>query len=239
MSTKRAERELSYRDNELLQELPAADRDRLLLGSKMQHLNLQDVLFEPYDVIESVYFPVSGMVSLVTPMSDGKVVEMATIGHEGVVGVPMLLKKGVVANVRAISQVEGDAIAVTAHRFLDERNRGGALAAAVDWFELALYRLVGQIAACNRVHTMHQRCARWLLMTHDRVGADSFHLTQEFLSQMLGCRRSSVTVAVGALRRAGAIEHWRGTLTIVDRAALEAESCECYEVIQRAFIRPP
>ena len=210
--------------NQLLEALPRQERDRLLQGARRQSMDIRHVLFESNQTLESVHFPLSGMISLVTPMQDGTFVEMGTVGREGIVGVPMVLDSRRTANAQAVSQVEGESLVVTAGVFRREFDRGGRLSELTHSFVQALFSLVGQNAACNRLHTMHQRCARWLLMTHDRVGADEFHLTHEFLSQMLGSRRASVTEAAAGLKQAGAISYHRGNLRILDRRALEAEA---------------
>lgn len=223
------------RANLLLDHLASEARERLLAGSRLEQLPIKRVLFGPQEVVGKVYFPLSGVVSLVTTMLDGAVIETATIGREGVVGMPMMLDMGGVANATAVSQVHGAAVTVRKELFRDEMGRGDHLYALVHEFDHALFTLVAQNVACNRLHNMVQRCARWLLMTHDRVGADEFFLTQEHLSQMLGSRRASVTQAVAPLRDTGAIRYRRGDVTILNRAALEAKACECYDVARNLF----
>jgi CRP-like cAMP-binding protein len=227
--------------NLLVDALPAPERDRLLDGAQHEVLPLRRVLFEPDQHLRKAYFPLGGVVSLVTPMLDGSAVEMATIGREGVVGVPALLEGGLPAGSRAVSQVQGEALSISAEAFRREVAAGGRLASLVYGFMQALFTLVGRNAACNRLHYMEQRCARWLLMTHDRVASDEFKLTQEFLAQMLGSRRASVTEAAAELQRSGAISYQRGTITVINREALEASACECYAVIRRVFdsLYPP
>jgi CRP-like cAMP-binding protein len=227
--------------NLLVDALPPAERDRLLDGAQHEVLPLRRVLFEPDQHVRKAYFPLGGVVSLVTPMLDGSAVEMATIGREGVVGVPALLEVSLPAGSRAVSQVQGEALSISAEAFRREVAAGGRLASLVHGFMQALFTLVGRNAACNRLHYMEQRCARWLLMTHDRVASDEFKLTQEFLAQMLGSRRASVTEAAAELQRSGAIRYQRGTITVINREALEASACECYAVIRRVFdsLYPP
>jgi CRP-like cAMP-binding protein len=162
---------------------------------------------------------------------------MATIGREGIVGVPMLLDGQVMPNARAVSQVKGAAIAAPTEPFLELVTEGGRFAMLVNKYANALFTVVGQNAACNRLHSVTERCARWLLMTRDRVGADTFVLTHEFLSQMLGARRASVTGAAQALQAIEAIRYHRGVVEILDGAALEGRACECYSAVQRAFER--
>jgi CRP-like cAMP-binding protein len=221
--------------NMLLDALPESERDRLLQHAKPHHLKIRHVLFEPNRVIRDVHFPLSGIVSLVTLMKDGDVVEMATIGREGVVGVPMALNGSLIPNAQGISQVEGDSLSISVEAFQEELARGGMLRSLVNEYVQALFSLVGQNAACNRLHSIQQRCARWLLLTQDRLESDEYRLTHEFLAQMLGSRRASVTQAAGALQDEGAIRYRRGVVTILDRAALEASACECYPVIKSVF----
>lgn len=225
----------TFQGNFLLKHLPEAARESLLGEAKLEHLPVGRVLFEQGDVVQKVYFPVAGVISMVTSMMDGAVIELATVGREGLCGMPMVMGPGGVANLKAMSQIVGDSITVPAGVFRRELRKGEGLATLVDQFEQALFMLVGQNAACNRLHTIDQRCARWLLMTHDRVGADQFRLTHEFLAQMLGSRRVSVTQAASSLQELGAISYQRGEITVLDRNRLEDRSCECYDVVTGAF----
>jgi CRP-like cAMP-binding protein len=224
-----------FKNNSLLAHLPQVDRDRLLKDATLEQLELKHILFEPREPLRWVYFPVSGVVSLVTSLMDGSLIEMAAVGDEGVVGVPMTFDPVSGSNARGVSQIEGHSIRITAQAFHDELKRSGALADLVNRFSFALFTLVGQNAACNRLHNIDQRCARWLLMARDRVDTDTFLLTQDFLSQMLGTRRASVSESAAALHDAGAIRYSRGEITIVDRKMLEELSCECYGVVRRAY----
>ncbi|HEX2148731.1 MAG TPA: Crp/Fnr family transcriptional regulator [Actinomycetota bacterium] len=235
MQTDAATPQVAFRQNHLLASLPEEELQTLLAESRLDHLPVGKVLFEPNEVVQRVYFPVSGVISMVTTMMDGSVIELATIGREGICGMPMTVGPGGVAHVRTMSQVVGDSISIRAEIFRQELRKGGRLASVADQYAQALFMLTGQNAACNRLHTIDQRCARWLLMTHDRVGADQFGLTQEFLSQMLGSRRVSVTLAASSLQELGAITYQRGLITVVDRSKLEDRSCECYDVITNVF----
>ena len=160
---------------------------------------------------------------------------MATIGNEGIVGVPLVPLGGLA--VRAISQVAGHALRMDASSFLEWAERSPAFQTLVDSYIQALFGQIAQAAACNRLHSSEERLSRWLLMSHDRVGADEFMITQEFLGQMLAARRSTVSVSAGILQRAGLIRYVRGHVTIVDRIGLEAVSCECYAVIKAELAR--
>jgi CRP-like cAMP-binding protein len=193
-------------------------------------LPIKTVLFEPGQVIDSVYFPLDGVVSLVTALEDGAIVEVATVGNEGIVGVP--LNHGGALAVRAISQVSGRALRMDADSFLSELDRNGPLNDLVRRYVQALFGQISQAAACNRLHSNEERLSRWLLMSHDRVGVDEFAITHEFLGQMLGSRRATVTLSAGLLQAAGLIRYHRGQVTIVDRIGLESVSCECYGVIK-------
>lgn len=203
--------------------LPALDEMRL------ESLEARRVLFEPMDKIRRLYFPLIGVVSLVTVLSDGSAVEVATVGNEGIVGIDVFLGEDRSANTRAIVQVPGEALSVDAGRFRAIVEDAPELTEVLKGYTRALLVQAAQAVACNRVHQIVQRCARWLCTTHDRCRSDSFELTQEFLSQMLGTRRASVTEAVAALQGKGAIRYERGRVNVLDRTALEAAACECYE----------
>jgi CRP-like cAMP-binding protein len=185
--------------------------------------------------VDALYFPTDGVISLVTPLQDGAIVEVATIGNEGIVGVPLMPAGGLA--VRAISQVAGHSLRLEAGAFLTFVESSNSFRALVDKYTQALFGQISQAAACNRLHSSEERLSRWLLMSHDRVGSDQFMITQEFLGQMLGARRSTVSVSAGILQRAGLIRYARGHVTIVDRAGLEAVSCECYSVIRSELER--
>ncbi|HEU4561941.1 MAG TPA: Crp/Fnr family transcriptional regulator [Longimicrobium sp.] len=169
-------------------------------------------------------------------MDDGSAVETATIGNEGLVGVPVFLGAMQMAG-QAFAQVPGEAYRLPAGALREEVRRGSALATLLGRYTQALFTLVAQSSACNRKHAVEQRCARWLLMTHDRVPGDTFELTQHFLSQMLGVRRATVNEAAAALQERGLIDYTRGRITIIDRAGLEAAACACYAIIRNEFAR--
>ncbi|MEO8898758.1 MAG: Crp/Fnr family transcriptional regulator [Candidatus Dormibacter sp.] len=216
--------------NLMLGVLPAVDRERLLPRLSPMFLEIKRVLFEPGKPIDSVYFPLNGVISLVTPLEDGAIVEVATVGNEGVVGVPLVL--GGSLAVRAISQVAGWVLRMDASSFLTEMGRPGPMRDITDDYLQALFGQISQAAACNRLHTNEERLSRWLLMSHDRVGTEEFAITHEFLGQMLGSRRATVTLSAGILQAAGLIKYHRGQVTIVDRHGLEQVACECYGVIR-------
>ncbi|HEV7679086.1 MAG TPA: Crp/Fnr family transcriptional regulator [Candidatus Dormibacteraeota bacterium] len=217
--------------NRLLAAMSPAEAERLARGMTPHALEIKTVLFEPGQRIDAVYFPLDGVVSLVTPLEDGAIVEVATVGNEGVIGVP-LVPGGSLA-VRAISQVPGRALRMETASFLVEMHHRGPLFDVVQSYIQALFGQISQAAACNRLHSNEERLSRWLLMSHDRVGVDEFAITHEFLGQMLGSRRATVTLSAGVLQAAGLIRYQRGHVTIVDREGLEGVSCECYAVIKK------
>lgn len=222
--------------NHILDALPQADVERLARQLTSVVFGVATVLYEPDDVVERVYFPIEGVISLVTPVQEGAAVEVATVGNEGIVGIPYALDGGV-AYVRAIAQVSGRSLTMTAAEFRKEVATDRQLADMLLRYTDALFSQISRAAGCNRLHSNEERLARWLLMSHDRVDRDQFPVTQEFLSQMLGSRRATVTVSAGILQAAGLIRYRRGLLTIVDREGLENAACECYGVISEALKR--
>jgi CRP-like cAMP-binding protein len=222
--------------NWLLDALPRADIERVRPHLEAVSVSIRQVIYEPNGIIKHVYFPKSCIISLVTYLKDGASVEMATVGLEGMVGLPVFLGTDTMPS-RAFGQVAGDSLRITTAAFTAEVKRNGPLVRVLNRYTQALFNQVAQTTACNRVHLVEQRCARWLLQTHDRVGSDQFLLTQEFLAQMLGVRRPGVSAAAALLQKAGLIRYARGRITILDRPGLESAACECYGVIRREFDR--
>jgi CRP-like cAMP-binding protein len=222
--------------NRLLAALPTPDFTRLRRVLEPVELSLRTVLFEPNRTIEHVYFVETGVVSILGLMADGSSIETATVGNEGMVGIPVYLGAMQMAG-QAFVQVPGAGYRLPAGALREEVRRGSALASLLGRYTQALFTLVAQSSACNRKHTVDARCARWLLLTHDRVGGDTFPITQLFLSQMLGVRRGTVNEAATRLQAQGLIEYTHGRLTVVDREGLEAASCECYGIIRGEFAR--
>ncbi|MGH7723273.1 MAG: Crp/Fnr family transcriptional regulator [Candidatus Dormibacteria bacterium] len=218
-----------------LQALSSEARQRFAAALTPVMMPVKKVLFERAEEITHVYFPISGVISLVTPLEDGNIVEVATIGNEGIVGVP--LREGGSLAVRAISQVAGASLRMEAAVFLAELARERQVRDVIQSYTQSLFSQIAQAAACNRLHSNEERLSRWLLMSHDRLGRDVFDITHEFLGQMLGSRRATVTLSMGVLQAAGLIRYHRGRVTILDRQELLAVSCECYGVIQAAFDR--
>jgi CRP-like cAMP-binding protein len=225
------------RRNRLLAAAPEDVRTRLAAIADGEPLPFKRTIFEPDERIEYVVFPVAGVCSLLSVTPDGRSIEVATIGSEGFVGLPVFLQATLTSAHRAIVQIPGDGIVVSAPEFLDVSNAGGPFQAVLMRYAQALMTQIAQNVACNGLHTIQERCARWLLMTHDRVDGDRFELTQEFLSQMLGSGRQAVNEAEQALEDRQLITYTRGQITVTDRAGLEAASCECYELVRDEFDR--
>jgi CRP-like cAMP-binding protein len=217
--------------NRLLAVLAADERDRLLRGAKPEPIDAHQVVYTAGREITHVYFPVSGVVSLVIKMTNAADVEVMTIGNEGVVGIPAIL--GVTSStMEGLCQIPGRVLKVPAKVVLEEMRRTTSLNRLLLRYSEAVMIQLAQHAACNRTHSMEQRCARWLLMARDRVESDEFPLTQQFLAEMLGVRRATVTVIAGALQKAGVINYSRGRIHIVNRRGLESVACECYAVVR-------
>ena len=223
-------------ENRLLVALTSDDYDRLLPHLEKVSLSLRDILYEANGPIPHVFFPLYGVVSLVIIMEGGFTLEVGTIGNEGMVGTPVFLGSGS-SPTRAISQVPGEALRMETTVFQEEMRRGGPLYGLVQRYTQAMINQISQSTVCNHRHSVAKRMCRWLLMSHDRVGTDEFPLTHEFLAQMLGVRRPTVTAAAGILQKAGLISYHRGRLTVLDRKGLEAASCECYEVVAKELDR--
>jgi CRP-like cAMP-binding protein len=199
-------------------------------------LILRQKLYKPNQPIEHVYFPVNGIVSMLAQVENGTMVEVATIGNEGIVGLPLFLGAKATPGT-SFSQVPGDALRMTAADFLRAIVEPGPFTALLHRYTQALMIQISQGTACNRIHSIEERCARWLLLTHDRVGTDNFMLTQEFLSQMLGVRRASVNPIAATFQKAGFIEYSRGNIRILNRKGLESASCICYKIIREEYDR--
>lgn len=224
--------------NRILSSLPLDEYERILPDLKAVPLRFRISLHEPGDKMPYVYFPNTGVISMLTVMDDGAAVEIATIGNEGMADLFVFLGLEE-SDSRLLIQVPGSAMRMESARFREHVQQLPSLRAILGHYAVALFALVAQSAACNRMHPMTQRCARWLLMTHDRVDAAVFPMTHDFLSEMLGVRRPSVSVAAETLRNAGLITYHRGKVTVLDRPGLEAASCECYRLMRERFDRLP
>lgn len=224
-----------YDENLLLRSLPAGSASRLADQLVTIETPSRTELYEPGDTITRVYFPLDSVISMTAPVS-GNWGEVATVGQEGMVGLPTLFGTHM-ANMRFFVQIGGRIAVAPAHRFIDMLRTDDALRKVMLRYAHAMFTQIGQSVVCNQRHSLRQRCARWLLMTHDRVPGDQFHLTHEHLAVMLGVRRAGVTVAAGNLQKAGLIRYRRGEITIIDRAGLEQVSCECYHVVADVYDR--
>jgi CRP-like cAMP-binding protein len=221
--------------NRLLAALPRQQREALLAKLKPVSLDIKKTLYDADRPISHVYFPLTGVISLVSEMGTD-IIEVATVGNEGFIGLPVFLGTDR-TTIKAFAQVSGESLAMTAAEFKAEMKRQEALPRILHLYTQALLNQMAQSAACNRAHTIEQRCARWLLMCDDRVGGKPFSLTQEFLGQMLGVRRPQVSKVASTLQESGLIEYSRGQISIVNRQKLEALTCECYKVVQDEYNR--
>jgi CRP-like cAMP-binding protein len=218
--------------NLLLIGLPPQERELIRPKLELVRLKIHQVLHETGDTLKSAYFCNTGLISILSVFPDGKSVEVGLVGKEGFVGVPLVAGFRTSAT-RAIAQIEATAFRVDAETLLALLRQCTHLERRLQQFSQIMAMQVTQVAACNRLHEVNERLARWLLMSADRVSSNSLPLTQEFLGQMLGTRRSSVTVAAGMLQKAGLITHSRGGVEIVDRPRLEEAACECYDIMRR------
>ena len=217
--------------NQILLDLPPKEREMLFPKLEFVRLKTHHVLHEPGDTLKSAYFCDTGLISILSVFPDGKSVEVGLVGKEGFVGIPLVAGFRTAAT-RAIAQIEATAFRVDSETLMVILRQCPKLERRLQQFSQMMAMQVTQIAACNRLHEVNERLARWLLMSADRIGSNSVPLTQEFLAQMLGTRRSSVTVAAGMLEKAGLITHRRGDVEIIDRPKLEEAACECYGIMQ-------
>lgn len=224
------------RHNYILASLSSSDLS--LLGPHLKDVPLKQgaVLLEEEARIEHFYFPTEGMVSLVTRIEDGRSVEVAAIGREGVVLAALTNGTGA-APMTAIFQVAGNASRIEATKFHEAVRASATFRSLLSYHNEALLGQVVRSVACNSQHTVQARLCRWLLIVADRVGGDTLNLTQEFIGQMLGAERTTVTVTARALQAAGLIKYSRGRVTILDRDGLEEAACECYSIGRRHLDR--
>ena len=216
--------------NQILHNLPAQERAVLFPQLELVRLKTHQLLHEPGDTLKSAYFVNSGLVSVLSVFPDGKSVEVGLVGKEGFVGLPLVAGFHT-APTRAITQIGGSAFRIDGNTLAEILRECPKLERSLQQFAQIMAMQVTQIAACNRLHEVNERLARWLLMSADRVGENSLALTHELLSQMLGTRRSSVTVAAGMFQKAGIITLARGDVKIIDRRKLEEVACECYRMM--------
>ncbi|MGA9995856.1 MAG: Crp/Fnr family transcriptional regulator [Pyrinomonadaceae bacterium] len=222
---------VSHRHNSLLRALPAKDIKCLLPHLKVVPLKPDEVIYDSEAVVTRIYFPVSGVISLVKATAKGSTVEVGVVGNEGMVGTPVLLG-GRKSLYQAVVQSTGEAFVIDAKRMIGEFENCGKLQSILHRYLLGWLTQVTQSVVCNRFHTAEKRFCRWLLMIHDRVGADEFALTQKTIARMLGIRRAGVSEISSKLMRKGLIRYSRGRMTILDRKLVEETSCECYQLFQ-------
>jgi CRP-like cAMP-binding protein len=223
--------------NYLLASLPLDEYQRVSADLTWRPLKVRQVLHKHGEPISEIFFPGRSVCSITNAMEDGGVVEVAAVGREGLVGVGAVFGNLVGAG-EAFVQVAGEPVGVMSiDAFRREMERKGVFHDVVTRYSQAFVSLLMQSVACNGLHSAEERCCRWLLMTHDRIGEDEFALTHEFLAIMLGVRRPTVTLVMADLARAGIVSHVRGRIRIVDRSNLEAASCECYRNVRAVFDR--
>ena len=216
-------------ENLLLAALPPDDLRRVLSQLEVVPLKTKELLHKPGERITHVYFPGGGFCSIVTVLEDGSMVEAAAIGREGLVGLAATTVTETPGSLAAMAQSDIDVCyRMKAEHFRQEMGRCGPFNAIITRYSQALMGFIMQSAACNASHSIEQRFARWLLAAQDRMAADEFLLTQEFIAMMLGASRSTVSEVAGEFQKAGSITYHRGRVAILDREALEAASCECY-----------
>jgi CRP-like cAMP-binding protein len=217
--------------NRLLAALPKKDYERLQPHLEEVPLVFEEILYQPNVLLSDVYFPNSGIISLLAGVNERSTLEVGLVGKEGLVGLSVFMGVSSSLN-RAVVQGAGSAMKMKAAAFRKLSNHGGSLQQLLQRYSHSVLTQISQSAVCNQFHAVDARLARWLLMTHDRMGTDEFRITQEFLSNMLGVRREGVSKAAGDLQKRKLIQYRRGQLKVLDRPGLEATSCGCYEIIK-------
>ncbi len=222
--------------NRLLAALPEFEYQRLEPHLDHVSLSVETVFYEASEKIETVYFPKMALISLVSILSNGSTTEVSLVGGTGMVGLPVIFGNNFSHN-RAIVQVPNGGIKISAQVLKQEFDRGGELQRQLLFYADTRLKEVAQLAVCNRHHTIEERLARWLLTVRDLTQSNELPLTQEFIGDMLGVRRSGVTIAAGTLQKAGLIRYSRGKINILDNQALEDSACECYQLFHDNFYR--
>jgi CRP-like cAMP-binding protein len=222
----------SPRENQLLNALEDDERDRLFPHLSLVPMPLGSVLYESGDALRHIYFPVDSIVSLLYVMEDGASAEIAVVGNEGAIGVALFMG-GETTPSRAVVQSAGSAYRLEGGRLKEEFSRHGHMMHVLLRYTQALITQMAQTAVCNRHHSVDQQLCRWLLLSLDRLPSAQLKMTQELIANMLGVRREGVTQAAGKLQERGVIRYRRGTITVLDRPALEELCCECYAVVKK------
>jgi CRP-like cAMP-binding protein len=222
--------------NWVLDRSPKEEFERLAPFLEPVCLGAQQALYDVNDPISHVYFPKTGMISLVTLLEDGRQVESGTIGREGLVGLPIVLGFGYSTH-RIMCQVPSDSLRLPISPFTEALKNSPQLYSLLKRFVVVTLRNTAQIVACNVLHPVLERLCRWLLMLHDRAGMEEFPITQEFLAEMLGVRRQTISIIAGTLQKADLIIYRRGLVQVLNRKGLEEGACECYEVMKESYDR--
>src|SRR2546423_9611672 len=220
--------------NRILTALPHEEFERLRPKLREINFHIGETVYLPEQKMDYAYFVNSGIISWLAAVENGNTVEAGVIGPEGIAGVAIVLGANSTPN-QGLAQSEVRASRIAARDLIEEFRQNGKLSGMLLRFVQSMFTQVAQTAACNRLHTLDQRLARWLLMTHDRIGESSLPLTQEFLSRMLGVRRAGVSVAANSLRQQRLIDYHRGDIVVVDRAGVERLSCECYKIVKQEY----
>jgi CRP-like cAMP-binding protein len=232
----RGSRQNNKSGNRLIDALPSKDRERLLAKTEEVQLELRESLYTPDEPIRYVYFPLTFVASMVSDLGNGGSLEVGTVGNEGMVGIPVFLGTTRVP-FRMFAQVAGEALQMEAAALHEEVEQSERLRELLNAYVQAFFTQLSQSVVCNRFHTIEQRFCRWVLMTRDRVGSDTFPLTQDFIGQMLGVRRASVHEVAAKAREEGLLDYNRGVIHILDSRKLKARACECYQIVKDEYDR--
>jgi CRP-like cAMP-binding protein len=220
--------------NKILTTLPHEEFERLRPKLREVSFEIGETVYLPEQKMDFAYFVNSGIVSWLAAVENGNTVEAGVIGPEGIAGVAIVLGANSTPN-QGLAQSDVQVSKIAAKDLIAEFRQNGKRSEMILRFVQSMFTQVAQTAACNRLHTLDQRLARWLLMTHDRIGESKLPLTQEFLSRMLGVRRAGVSVAANSLRQQGVIDYHRGDIVVVDRSGIERLSCECYRIVKQEY----
>lgn len=222
--------------NQVLDRLPEQSRQAIAAHLRREELSAWQLLRDEQEPIVRVYFPIDAVISVVSLMEDGTIAESYTVGRDGMAGSECVWGAQRLI-FRSMCQIPGVCCSMEASAFLKLAKSDPAILDATYAFAHCVMALTGRSAACNLLHPVVQRCARWLLTSQDRVGKERFMLTQDIIATMLGVHRPAVSIAAGTLQKAGLIEYTRGRITITDRAGLEEASCECYKIVADEYVR--
>ncbi len=226
--------EAALEHNSILRHAREEEAARIVEVSGLVEMPTRYMIYDAGETISQVYFPIDCVLSVVTEMEAGEAIEVGTVGREGMSGIPLLMGGTTTAN-SCYCQVPGQAVEMPIAHFHHLLANDATFRAPLNRYLQAYVNFLGQLTGCNRLHSVYERCARWLLLSQDRVEKDDIALTHEYLAMMLGSRRSGVTIALAALQNAGFIRYVHGHITIVNRAGLEEVTCECYAVAQKQF----